>query len=398
MLNPDLTPEESIKLIYDKPEWVSYVDDRLCYREYQLPDNSEESVDQLVAWYENKRSKRVKYAGQKLKKMFLILPPVEQRKVGMALLGGNKADSEWVCARLDNYKRWHDEDWRINWNPCYAGLVEECWNKYHTKACGKLVIQFLDEDVVRKYLDEMNDIDYYFKICRRFADKPWFKIDVEKLKRCTYINAYLSVMAKTKEGISKEEARHLLYQWIAVVLVLCYDSENQCRRIKDEIFFNPKTGKRRIVNIWGFDTALYYLLCMNLDDVVDEILQWEKKVYHHYFVKCSEFSDFESIDQEWLYREAAVQSFPDDMKFLLRINSEHFEYLESVGRPFTIPRLKVYITIYEQEDYKMYLQPKTQEMRPEEMLNKLIEKNPALEKMIGILDIHNSKTIEDVPF
>ena len=86
------------------------------------------------------------------------------------------------------------------------------------------------------------------------------------------------------------------------------------------------------------------------------------------------------------------------MKFLLRINREHFGYLESVGRPFTIPRLQVYTTINEQEDYKMYLQPKTQEIKPEEKLNKLIEMNPALEKLIGILEMQNSESKADVPF
>lgn len=409
MLNPNLIPEENIKRIYDKPEWVSYVDDRLRYREYQLPDNSEESVDQLVEWYENKRSKRVKYAGQKLKKMFLTLPPVEQRKVGMALLRGNKANQEWVCMRLDNHKLTHKSDWVINWHPCYAELVEEYWNKCHTRACGKLIIQFLDEEVVRKYLDELSGEEYYFQLCRRFVDRPWFKLDVEKLKSCTHINAYLSVMAKTKEGISKEEARRLLYQWIAIVLVSLYDEERQCKIIKDEVFLKPNTGKRRIVNIWGFDTALYYLLCMNLNDVVDDILQWEKKVYHNYFIKCSEFSDFENNDHEWLFREAAVESFPDDMRFLLRINKKHFMYMESIGSPFTVPRLWPYLTISEQEDYEMYLKPsdrqtnkyKTQETRAEE-LNKLIDKNPTLERLMGLLELHNSEPtvspVSDLPW
>ena len=357
MIKSNLTPEEKIRRIYENPDWKSHVNERLRYREYQLPKDSEESLEQLVEWYTNKRSKRVAYAGKKLKKLFLDLPKKEQRKVGMALLGGSKVDCEWVCKRLHDYKELYKDEWDIRWHPCYSEAVEAYWNKWHSKSCGKLVAKFLNEETVLKHLDELQDDCYYFELCRRFIGRPWFQLDVEKLKRCTYINAYLSVMAKTASGISKEEARRLLYQWIAIVLVSLYDEEMQCKMIKEEIFLKQSTGKRRIVNIWGFDTALYYLLSMNLNEVVDEILQWEKIVYHNYFVKCSEFNNYKDIDHEWLFREAAVENFPDDMRFLLRINEECFAYLENIGRPFTIPRLRVHHAIYEQGDNEMYLRP-----------------------------------------
>ena len=70
MLQPHLTPEENIRRIYENPDWKSHVNERLRYREYQLPKDSEESLEQLVEWYTNKRSKRVAYAGKKLKKLF----------------------------------------------------------------------------------------------------------------------------------------------------------------------------------------------------------------------------------------------------------------------------------------------------------------------------------------
>lgn len=402
MIKSNLTPEEKIRRIYENPDWKSHVNERLRYREYQLPEDSEESLEQLVEWYTNKRSKRVAYAGKKLKKLFLDLPKKEQRKVGIALLGGSKVDCEWVCKRLHDYKELYKDEWDIRWYPCYSEAVEAYWNKWHSKSCGKLVAKFLDEETVLKHLDELQDDCYYFELCRRFIGRPWFQLDVEKLKRCTYINAYLSVMAKTASGISKEEARRLLYQWIAIILVSLYDEEMQCKMIKEEIFFKHSTGKRRIVNIWGFDTALYYLLSMNLNEVVDEILQWEKMVYHNYFVKCSEFNNYKDIDYEWLFREAAVESFPDDMRCLLRINEKHFVYLENISRPFTIPRLRVYHEIYEQEDYEMFLKPSdrgTNENKKQKIsTEELIRRNPALGKLIGILELKNPEPTELVPF
>lgn len=222
----DLTPSEIIKQIYNKVDWMSHVNDRLEFKEYSLPQDANESLDNLVSLYTNKKSKRVGYAGKKLKKLFVDLPGVEQRKVGLALLMGNMTDSEWVCKRLNNYKPSFDKDWIINWHPCYENAVEECWNKYHGKYCGRILIQFCPEDIVRKYIDNLIDNDNYFYICRRFVNKPWFKLDIEKLKRCTFINAYLSIMYKTDKGIPEDEARLLLYQWIGVltnILILVTD-------------------------------------------------------------------------------------------------------------------------------------------------------------------------------
>lgn len=279
----DLTPTEIIKKIYNKVDWVSHVNDRLEFKEFTYPIDTNESLDDLIALYTNKKSKRVGYAGKKLKKIFLYLPPVEQRKVGLALLGGGQSDSEWVCKRLDNYKESFDKEWKINWHPCYEESVERCWDKYHGLYCGKLLIQFLPEEIVHKHIDELTDKDLYFYLCRRFVNAPWFELNIEKLKSCTYINAYLSIMVKTKDGISEEEARLLLYQWIAYITV----TERIKILTKDNIFYSDKSKKLRVINAWGIDTALYYLLCMNHNKVVSEFLECEQHASNVHLVTAS---------------------------------------------------------------------------------------------------------------
>ena len=96
----DLTPSEIIKQIYNKVDWMSHVNDRLEFKEYSLPQDVNESLDNLVSLYTNKKSKRVGYAGKKLKKLFVDLPGVEQRKVGLALLMGNMTDSTITSLHL----------------------------------------------------------------------------------------------------------------------------------------------------------------------------------------------------------------------------------------------------------------------------------------------------------
>ena len=221
MNNSSLSAEDRIKMIFQNPDWFSYVNERLSYMDFVMPENCQESLDYLIECYTNKKSKHVKYAGDKLKKVFLKLPPVEQHKVGMALLTGGKMDTEWICKRLNNYKPiWHKE-WEINWHPCYAELIEKVWNKYRGSACGKLLIQFLDTETVRNHLFElMEDDELYFYICRRFVKESWFTIDAERLSKNTNINAYLSIMSQTSTGISEKEAEKLLYQWIATIASL----------------------------------------------------------------------------------------------------------------------------------------------------------------------------------
>jgi hypothetical protein len=172
---------KKIKEIYNISDWQSYVDERLRFIEYSVPEDADESLEQLIQWYINKKSKKVRYAGTKLKKVFLILPPVEQRKVGMALLTGSMSDTEWVCKRLNNYKASYNKEWVINWHPCYSRAVEECWNKYHGTYCGKLLIQFLEEEIVYNHIDELTNRDFYFGLCRRFINRPWFKLAAGKV-------------------------------------------------------------------------------------------------------------------------------------------------------------------------------------------------------------------------
>ena len=57
-----------IKELFKLESWRSYVDERLSYKEYQLPRKADENLDLLIDWYTNKKSKRVKYAGEKLRK------------------------------------------------------------------------------------------------------------------------------------------------------------------------------------------------------------------------------------------------------------------------------------------------------------------------------------------
>ena len=76
LLSSSDNTEDAIKLLYRLPSWFSYVNDRLSYKEYVPQDNINEDLNYLIECYVNKKSKRVRYAGLKLRKAFLELPPI----------------------------------------------------------------------------------------------------------------------------------------------------------------------------------------------------------------------------------------------------------------------------------------------------------------------------------
>lgn len=396
------SPIEIIRRIYNKADWVSHVDDKLQYRGFTFPDDTNESLDDLICLYTNKKSKRVGYAGKKLKKIFLDLPSVEQRKVGLALLSGGMTDSEWVCKRLDNYKESFNKDWNINWHPCYEDAVEKCWNKYHGLYCGKLLVQFLPEEIVRKHLDELTDKDFYFYLCRRFVNASWFELNIEKLKSCTYINAYLSVMAKTKDGISEEEARLLLYQWIAYITV----TEWIKILTKDNIFYSDKSKKLRVINAWGIDTALYYLLCMNHNKVVSEFLEWDNNIFNQFYDVCydSELGSTEIITGD--FKKTIIDNFPSDLRYLLSLNEEYYLYIFYPGQPFTVPRLWNTWSNKKEEDIPKYIQQTNlkvnnstkntnEEKISRDIYERMFDANPNLKELIDKLNLSPTNIGED---
>lgn len=328
--------EEVIRRIYHlSSAWESQTDERLTYKEYVMPEDADESLDMLIRLYMDKSSRRVKYACAKLRKAFPMLPPVEQRRVGLAFLHGSRTDTEWICQRLADHQLSSFNLTIVRWHPSYADAVEQAWNKYRGKYCGRLLIQFLDKEIVRSHLAELQEYDnLYFALCRRFVNEPWFMLDKARLARCTSINAYLSVMSRTRDGISDPEAEELLYQWVGTIASL-YKGKYSAYHPED-VFWDFNKERHSVIAAWGLDTALYYMLRMKKNHVVAGFLRWAQTV-QSYYSKILPGED--SPDNKGLFINVILEYFPEEYGQFCHLDVDYYTYAYKSAQPFTLPRI-----------------------------------------------------------
>lgn len=166
--------------------------------------------------------------------------------------------------------------------------------------------------------------------------RPWFRLDVDKLRRCTYINAYLHVMSHTCEGIPADEVRRLLYQWVATLL--CRSDDDINLPIRENVFYRASNECIRMMNAWGMDTALYYLLRMNHKQVVADFLRWDEAVFRQFYGECADAPEGGRKPNGDL-RRIVASNFPVDLTYLLHPNADCYSFYDSPGRPWTLPRL-----------------------------------------------------------
>lgn len=337
--NVFINDEERIRYIYDNPDWHNYSDDWFRYVTYRPSDEESDSLEQLMEWFVDKRSKRVRYAGKRLRKVFPYLPPVEQRNVGLALLNGSQLDKEWVCRHLDNRKNNFCDDWIVKWHPCYSDSIKTCWEKYHGKHCGRIAVLFLDEDYIREHVDEFKTEDLYLRLCKRFVNESWFVVDVDLLKKSTSIGAYLFIMSQTQHGITAEEARRLLYQWV-VTVALC-DGSHLFQNYRDHVFWNYKTQTHSVIHAPGLSAALYYILKMGFHEVVKDFLDWDIAVCETFTLYLYPETE-DSIQNYRLFRTAILECIPEDLNYLTKVNTGSYEYISTVSQPYTEPRYNGY--------------------------------------------------------
>lgn len=130
------------EILSDVAETLSHQDrtpwDLLSFIEWwQKKIGRNEPIETLLAWYQDKSSKRVRYAFSQLTKRFNTFFYATQIEVLRVFLTGGKTSSDWAAKRL--YKQWISE---------LKADVITAWETYKSPTVAKTIIHNCPKDII----------------------------------------------------------------------------------------------------------------------------------------------------------------------------------------------------------------------------------------------------------
>ena len=134
-----------------------------------------ESIDTLLRWYKNKKSKKVSYAYNRLCKRYKYEGYNVQKKIIGAFLLGGKKSSEWAALRL-----------RDNWIPGLDNEIKAAWKSHEGQIMANVILKMMPAAYVMQEQDKLlksasNLWDAYAVLCGRLIKTPGFVMDETKL-------------------------------------------------------------------------------------------------------------------------------------------------------------------------------------------------------------------------
>lgn len=227
----------------------------------------------LIRNYVNKKSGKVSVSREEIKWRFDHLDWKDQKKILAAFLESGISDREWAYSKMLD-----------NWDDSFQPKVKELWETDHEYKCSWSVIRHFPLEYIMEHIDEFTDErDYYF-ICLRMAKDKNYVIDRTKLSD----RDYLAVLWHTGRTISDDEARDTLF----CIIHDCCLADSFMPRLE-----NVGEGRYDKVitpaNYREVNLAIYYLLKLDKDHIVQQFEQWNEQVEDAIYNS----SEFKSIDR-----------------------------------------------------------------------------------------------------
>ena len=227
----------------------------------------------LIKNYVNKKSGKVSVSREEIKWRFDHLDWKDQKKILTAFMDSGISDREWAYSKMLD-----------NWDDSFQPKVRELWETYHEYKCSWSIIRYFPLEYIKEHIGEFADErDYYF-ICLRLAKDKDYVIDRTKLSD----RDYLAVLWHTGRTISDAEARDTLFS----IIHDCCFADTFMPRLEGvgESRYNKviTPANYREVNL-----AIYYLLKLEKDNIVQQFEQWNEQVEDTIYNS----SEFKSIDR-----------------------------------------------------------------------------------------------------
>lgn len=243
-----------------------------------------ESVEELLALYTNRKSGKVVDARKKLQKRYMHFSYDDQILVMRTMLKGGKIDRDWCYNTLR--KRWTDE------------IIDDLmavWHKHKEERCGWLITLNSSVDVIIQNIEDLDYESNYYNLCKRLVSQDWFHIDREKLRNsCMDDSKYLWIISQSKEWLTEDEALDVLYHWIAQVLqrmnpdIVIQNKSDKPNHVSD---FLPDYGEAynlTMLNYRMVRNMLTSMCAMGMEKAVERFIEHDKHI-------CSEFCRIHNI-------------------------------------------------------------------------------------------------------
>ena len=239
-------------------------------------------IAMVIKNYLDKKSGKVTESRNEIQRRFFGLDWKDQKRIMSAFLNSGKADRDWAYSRLLDL-----------WDSSFEEQVKGLWNQYHEYRCAWIIIRNFPLDYICENMDQFKeDRDYYF-ICLRLAKDKDYPIEREKLSKTDY----LAVLYHTEREITDDDARDTLY---GIVHDCCFSDSFLARleHVGEGRHGNLVTpANYRDVNL-----AIYYLLRLDKEDVVQQFREWNEKVedviYNSPEFKAFQRLPYSSFDEE----------------------------------------------------------------------------------------------------
>jgi len=200
-----------------------------------------EPISTLLRWYQDKSSKKVSYAYERLVKRFDAQSFADQKKILSAFLAGGKKSSEWAATKL-----------RRNWIPGFEEEIEAALETHKGPSMARTIIYMMPEEFVMKEQNELveaaSDLpDSYSILCGRLGRTPGFTIDYSRLSILGWF--YVVGKLKLSEKIPEVDGK--------VDLFLRYLNGEDCDRYDDSPGEDPAYIRGKSLIIWAMKQLGY---------------------------------------------------------------------------------------------------------------------------------------------
>lgn len=297
----------------------------------------------LIRNYVDKKSGKVSVSREEIKWRFDHLDWKDQKKILFAFMDSGISDREWAYSKMLD-----------NWDDSFQPKVRELLETYHEYKCSWPIIRYFPLEYIKEHISEFTDErDYYF-ICLRLAKNKDYVIDRTKLSD----RDYLAVLWHTGRTISDAEARDTLFG----IIHDCCLADTFMPRLE-------RVGEGRYdkvitpANYREVNLAIYYLLKLEKDNIVQQFEQWNEQVED----AINDSPEFKSIDRNDFFLD-----YEYDRRRVEIANLYAFQFLD--------------------EKYKMPSDPTVEQMR------QAMEQNLEWSRMQREQPPHNHYQVSDSDF